>query len=162
MCVPGSTSTPWRPEVTAAGRKPLPLGSWGLIRTHPVGVDERGKPLRVRAVANYRDFDGITRRVEASGRTATTATQNLRMRLQSRTTAGRNGELTPMTRFADAADLWLSKPDALVVEGRRSPGTVETYRRQLSRARARGGARPAPRRGSEGWQKCGDPDAERP
>src|SRR3954451_317329 len=45
--------------------------------------------------------------------------------------AGRHGELTAMTRFADAAALWLTKVDVMVVEGRRSPGTVETYRRQL-------------------------------
>lgn len=31
-----------------------------------------------------------------------------------------------MTRFADAADLWLTKVDGMVAEGRRSPGTVET------------------------------------
>jgi integrase len=113
------------------GRKPLPIGTWGLIRTHPVGEDASGRPLRVRAVANYRDFDGITRRVEASGRTATAATQNLRTSLQNRAAAGQRGELTAMSRFADAADLWLSKVEDLVRDGRRSPGTVETYRRQL-------------------------------
>jgi hypothetical protein len=48
-----------------------------------VAVDARGKPLRVRAVANYRGFDGVTRRVEASGRTATATYQNLRMALQN-------------------------------------------------------------------------------
>jgi integrase len=36
-----------------------------------------------------------------------------------------------MTRFADAADLWMRKMESLVSEGRRSPGTVDTYRRQL-------------------------------
>jgi len=113
------------------GRKPLPIGSWGLIRTYLVGEDSKGKPRRVRAVTNYRDFDGVTRRVEASGRTATAATQNLRMALQSRSLAGRRGELTSMSRFSDASDLWLAKVDALVRDGRRSPGTVETYRRQL-------------------------------
>ena len=43
----------------------------------------------------------------------------------------RHGELTAMTRFADAAGLWLTKVDGMVSEGRRSPGTVDTYRRQL-------------------------------
>jgi len=96
-----------------------------------VGEDAKGKPLRVRAVVNYRDFDGITRRVEASGRTATAATQNLRMSLQNRSLAGRHGELTSMSRISDAAELWLAKVDAMVADGRRSPGTVDTYRRQL-------------------------------
>jgi integrase len=113
------------------GRKPLPIGSWGLIRTEPIGQDEKGKPKRHRARAYYRDFDGVTRLVEASGRTATQASQNLRTKLQNRAMAGRKGDLTAMSRFADAADLWLSKVDEMVAEGRRSPGTVDTYRRQL-------------------------------
>jgi integrase len=113
------------------GRPPMPIGTWGLIRTYPVGQDEKGKPLRIRAMADCRDFDGVVRRVEASGRTATAATQNLRQKLQNRSSAGRQGELTGMTRFADAAVLWMSKMEALVSDGRRSPGTVDTYRRQL-------------------------------
>ena len=113
------------------GRPPLPIGSWGLIRTYPIGKDEKGRPLRYRALARYRDFDGVTRLVQASGRTATQASQKLRMQLQSRALAGRHGELTGMTKFCVAADLWLSKLDEQVADGRRSPGTVETYRRQL-------------------------------
>jgi integrase len=113
------------------GRKPLPIGEWGLIRTYPMGQDSKGKPKWVKAVAQYRDFDGVTRQVQASGKSATQATQNLRQKLQNRTLAGRHGDLTAMTRFADAADLWISKVDEMVAEGRRSPGTVDTYRRQL-------------------------------
>lgn len=59
------------------------------------------------------------------------ATNNLRQKLQNRTLAGRHGDLTAMTRFSDAAALWLSKVEEMVTEGRRSPGTVDTYRRQL-------------------------------
>ncbi|MBY9076647.1 hypothetical protein K1X13_17570 [Nocardioides sp. WL0053] len=113
------------------GRKPLPIGSWGLIRTYPIGKDEKGKPKRFRALAPYRDFDGVTRVVQASGKTATQASQNLRQALQNRTQSGRHGELTAMSRFSDAADLWLSKVDGRVQDGRRSPGTVDTYLRQL-------------------------------
>lgn len=113
------------------GRTPMPIGTWGLIRTYPVGLDHKGKPQRVRALAKYRDFDGVVRLVEASGKTATAATQNLRRRLQNRTAGGRYGDLTAMTRFSTAADVWLEKMDAMVAEGRRSPSTVETYRRQL-------------------------------
>ena len=113
------------------GRKPLPIGSWGLIRTYPIGKDEKGKPKRFRALAQYRDFDGVTRVVQASGKTATQASQNLRQAMQSRTQSGRHGDLTAMSRFSDAADLWLSKVEEMVKDGRRSPGTVDTYRRQL-------------------------------
>lgn len=102
-----------------------------MIRTYPVGTDEKGKPRRHKAVADYRDFDGVVRRVEAWGRSVTQAMQNLRRKLQNRTLAGRHGDLTAMSRFADAADLWLAKVDDMVSEGRRSPGTVDTYRRQL-------------------------------
>ena len=113
------------------GRAPLPIGSWGLIRTYLVGQDEKGNPKRHRAVADYRDFDGVVRRVEASGRSVTQATQNLRHKLQNRSLAGRHGDLTTMSRFSEAASLWLSRVDDLVKVGRRSPGTVDTYRRQL-------------------------------
>jgi integrase len=113
------------------GRAPMAIGTWGLIRTYPVGQDANVKPVRHRAMADYRDFDGVVRRVEASGRSITQATQNLRQKLQNRTLAGRHGELTAMSRFADAADLWLAKVDEMVKEGRRSPGTFDTYRRQL-------------------------------
>ena len=40
------------------GRPPLPLGTWGRIRRYQVG------PKTWRAVANYRDYDGVTRPVE--------------------------------------------------------------------------------------------------
>ncbi len=113
------------------GRAPLPIGSWGLIRTYPVGGEGNGKARRVRAMADYRDFDGLVRRVEASGRSVTQATQRLRQKLQSRTLAGRHGDLTAMTRFSTAAEVWMQKVEAMVAEGQRSPGTVETYRRQL-------------------------------
>lgn len=69
--------------------------------------------------------------MQASGRTATQASQKLRMQLQNRALTGRHGELAGMTKFCDAAELWLSKLDEQVTDGRRSPGTVETYRRQL-------------------------------
>ena len=129
-CVPGwMPRACWLPRLD--GTLPLPIGSWGLIRTEPVGQDGKGRPQRHRARAYYRDFDGVTRLVESSGRTPTMATNSLRQKLQNRTLAGRHGDLTAMTRFSDAAALWLTKVDEMVTEGRRSPGTVETYRRQL-------------------------------
>lgn len=113
------------------GRQPLPLGSWGLISTQAVAHDHRGKPTRHRARAKFRDFDGVTRLVEASGRTATQASQNLRTKLQMRTSAGRDSELAAASRFSDAAALWMKRVEELVADGRRSPGTAETYAGQL-------------------------------
>lgn len=115
------------------GRSPLPIGSWGLIRTEPVEPDDAGKPKRFRARAKYRDFDGVTRLVEASGRTASMATQNLRAKLQLRASSARSGDLTAMSRFSEAAELWLNKIDGMVKDGRRSPSTVDNYRRQLAK-----------------------------
>ena len=112
-------------------RLPLPLGSWGLIRTTR---DTRGAGVttRFRAMATFRDFDGTTRQVEAAGRSKTAAEQNLRRVLQSKQAQGRRGDLTGLTRFRDAAEVWLEGLDDLVEQGRRSPGTVATYRRQLT------------------------------
>ncbi len=111
-------------------RAPLPLGGWGLIRTTP-DLRKPDGPKRFRAVAKYRGFDGRTRQVEASGKSRTAAEQSLRRVLQSRSLAGRQGDLTGMTRFADASDVWLVQQVGLVEQGKRSPGTLETYRGQL-------------------------------
>lgn len=96
-----------------------------------MGEDSRGKPTWHRAVAKYRDYDGRVRQIQASGRTATLASQNLRLKLQNMVLAGGHGDLAGMSKFSAAADLWLEKMDQLVEDGRRSPSTVETYRRQL-------------------------------
>ncbi len=113
------------------GRAPLPIGSWGVIRADPIGEGPDGKPQRYRARAHHRDFDGVSRLVEASGRTRMLATNNLRLKLQNRTRTGRSSDLTMMSRFSAAADLWLTKQEEMSRDGRRSPATVDTYRRQL-------------------------------
>lgn len=114
------------------GRPPLPIGTWGAISTYPRGIDRNGKPSSYRAKAKYREFDGVTRHVQASGRTRTMASNNLRVLLKNPTDAARSGDLTSLHRFSEAADLWLAKIRALVKEGRRSPGTLTTYQSQLA------------------------------
>jgi integrase len=111
----------------------MAVGTWGNIRVHVAAVDSRGRPTSYRATANYRDFDGKTRRVERYDRTKSAATNRLRTALTERASIGRHGELTANHRFGDAAKLWLGKLDALVADERRSPGTAETYRRVLDR-----------------------------
>jgi integrase len=112
-------------------RPPLTLGTWGEIRVYPAHLDARGRPDRFRAVTNYRDFDGTTRQVERSGRSKGAAVTTLKIALKERATVGRHGVLTSSHRFGDAAALWLAKIGAMVADDRRSPGTLETYRRQL-------------------------------
>src|SRR4051794_36666102 len=112
-------------------RKPLPLGSWGKIRTYAVHFNEKGKADRFRAVAYYRDFDGKTRQVEAYGRSATAAANNLQTKLKERSQLARSGTLTSMTRFSAAVDVYLGKLEAMVNDDKRAPGTLYTYQTQL-------------------------------
>jgi integrase len=113
-------------------RAPLPLGTWGKIRTYPVATDARGRTSRHRAIAKYRDYDGVTRQVEATAPTQAKAENRLRAKLRARTTAARAGELTARDRFGKAADMYLARVRGMVDEGRRSPGTVENYERALT------------------------------
>ncbi|MBB5790762.1 site-specific integrase [Jiangella mangrovi] len=113
------------------GRAPLPIGTWGKIRTYVDKVDDKGKPIRHRAVTQFRDFNGRTRQVEAHGKTATAAANALREKLQRRVSTGKAGELTGMHRFSAAADLWMARFKGMVEDGRRSAGSLDTYERQM-------------------------------
>jgi hypothetical protein len=110
-------------------RRPLPLGTWGKIRTQVLKTDAKGKAISHRAMANYRDHDGRTRVVSAVGRTKTAAENNLREKLQQRAKASGTGDLTAMHRFSQAAEIWERKFKELVADGRRSPTSLDTYRR---------------------------------
>ncbi|MPY83496.1 MAG: tyrosine-type recombinase/integrase [Actinophytocola sp.] len=100
------------------GRPPLPLGTWGKIRTYRVG--ERSW----RAIANYKDFDGITRPVECMGSTETRAANRLRERLRDRVRRSGHGEIKPESKVADAAALWLGEVD----DSDRAARTKREYR----------------------------------
>jgi hypothetical protein len=77
-------------------RPPLPIGSWGRISSRVLEIDENGKPVKVRAKANFRDHDGHVRDVTAYGKTATAAESALLKKLQDRAKTGQSGELTAM------------------------------------------------------------------
>jgi len=114
-----------------AGR-PLPLGTWGKIRTYITKTDDRGRPVRSRAIAKYREFNGRTVRVERLGKTPAEAENNLRIALKERSSVGSAGrELTALHRFSAAADMWWRRLERRVDEGARSPTTLETYGRVL-------------------------------
>lgn len=115
------------------GRPPMPLGTWGKIRTYAAHVNDKGKTDRYRATTDYRDFDGKVRRVERFGKTIAAAENALKIALKERAEVGQAGELTRAHRFSDAAELWLGKVQAAAEGGRRSPGTVDTYRQQLGK-----------------------------
>jgi integrase len=100
------------------GRPPLPLGTWGKIRTIklPTGM--------WRAVAKYRDYDGITRPVERVGETASKARTNLLEALRDRARRSSDGEIKPETKVSIAAELWLRS----IEDSDRAARTKLTYR----------------------------------
>lgn len=63
------------------------------------------------ALCRYRDLDGVTRRVTASGRTKTAARQALTAKLKERS-RGSTADLTRDSRLTDLARAWLQSHDA--------------------------------------------------
>lgn len=103
-------------------RPPLPLGTWGAITT------ERMTSGSYRALTRFRDHDGITRRVTATGPSKSAAQRALRDVLAERTTP--IGELVSAdSRLIDIAQLWLT---GLEAEGRIEQSTINEYRRVLT------------------------------
>ena len=114
-----------------AGRYPLALGTWGSIQTRPAAVNGKGKPTRWRARTKYRDIEGRTRQIERWGKSATDAENQLKTALMAKSRMSRDGELSGADRFAKAAEMWRQSIETKVHRGTRSPGTLETYERQL-------------------------------
>lgn len=88
-------------------RRSLPVGTWGKIRRRKLG------PGRFTARARFRDYDGITRDVEARGATAAAAEHALLEALRDRA-APTGDDITPDTKLSKLADLWL---DEITAEG---------------------------------------------
>jgi integrase len=102
-------------------RPPLPLGTWGTINT------EKIRDGSYRALTRFRDTDGHTRRVTATGPSKAAAERALRDVLGTRTAPA--GELlTAETRLIDLANLWIT---GLEAEGRIEQTTINEYRRVL-------------------------------
>lgn len=106
-------------------RPPLDIGTYGTIRCYETASGWR-------ATAKFRDYDGKTRPVERHGKTKAAAERNLKKALAER--KGPAGDsLTPDTRFKEAVALWFGKFQALADAGKRSPGSVDTYRSIMDR-----------------------------
>ena len=82
------------------------------------------------ARCRYRDFDGVTRWLERSGRSKTAAATALHDELRTRAGAPIS-PLRPNHTFERAAELWLAKLDAQVADGARAVTTSDTYRQRL-------------------------------
>jgi hypothetical protein len=94
-------------------RPPLALGTYGRISTSPYGTGYWARTL-------YRDYDGVTRRVEKHGRTKGSAERALRVALRDRVHVEAGAEITPDTKISVLGEVWfvgISSQD-------RSPGTL--------------------------------------
>jgi integrase len=102
-------------------RPPLPIGTWGTIRTEKLG------PNRYRARARFRDYDGKTRDVEATGTTDPAAIRALKEKLRDRT-APNDDEITRDTHVSTLANLWIEE---ITAEERVTPQTINNYKTSL-------------------------------
>src|SRR4051794_30851528 len=86
---------------------------------------------RVRAITNYRDYDGRTRRVERVGKSEAQARARLKEACRDRGRTDAASGISPDTTVATVAEEWFSEIRAAVAVGERSPGTEQTYRDRL-------------------------------
>jgi integrase len=98
-------------------RHPLPIGTYGAIRT------KRSPGGSWRASARFRDQDGVTRTVQAFGTSANAATLRLKRSMQDRIAATGN-EIHRQMRLETLAAVWLEEIAAI---GNLSPQTVAQY-----------------------------------
>ncbi|WP_067494698.1 site-specific integrase [Actinoplanes sp. TFC3] len=99
------------------GRPPLEVGTGGDIRINKLGPD------RYRARGRFRDFDGKTRDVEATGATRSAAERALKAKFRDRV-APNDDEVTRETYVHTLADLWLEE---ITAEERILPQTISRY-----------------------------------
>jgi hypothetical protein len=86
---------------------------------------------RVRAVAHHRDFDGITRQIERTGRSETAARNRLKEACRDRGRSDAAADITHDTTVKALAEQWFSEIAAATRAGEHSPSTWQTYRDQL-------------------------------
>ena len=100
-------------------RPPLPIGTFGTITTKEV------RPGVYRARTRFRDFDGVTREIKGTGRSAAAAVRELKVKIADRSAP--TGDLIgPDMRISQVADIWLSLYRA---EQRSEATTANEYQR---------------------------------
>ena len=100
-------------------RPPLPIGTFGTITTQQV------RPGVYRARTRFRDFDGVTREVKGTGRSAAASIRELKAKIADRS-APTGDLISPDMRISRVADLWLSLYRA---EQRSEATTANEYQR---------------------------------
>ncbi len=100
-------------------RPPLPIGTFGSITTKEV------RPGVYRARTRFRDFDGVTREIKGTGRSAAAAVRELKAKIADRSAP--SGDLIDSDmRISQVADIWLSLYRA---EQRSEATTANEYQR---------------------------------
>jgi len=106
-----------------AGRPRLPISTFGSIRTTEVGAG------RFRAWTRFRDWDGQTRQVTATGSSRNAAATALKVDLAQRMRAGdATDSLDAGSPFPMLAEAWL---EDLLLDVDRAESTKEIYEREL-------------------------------
>lgn len=104
-------------------RPPLPIGTWGKIKRTQI------RPNSWRARTSFRDYDGITRDVDAYGPTGPAAERALKEKLRDRVIPS-SSELNRDTKIADLVDQWL---DEVRSEERLAAQTIDRYEASIRR-----------------------------
>ena len=100
-------------------RPRLDIGTWGEFVFHALPGGN------VRARANFRDWDGAKRLVQATGPTRAAAERALKLKLTQRSLCNpTDTALTPDSTFADLAEYWLAD---IELEDRLAAGTKDRY-----------------------------------
>lgn len=79
----------------------------------------------------YRNWQGVRRRLEATAPSKTAAKRDLLAKLEKVLAVGGSGKYDVRTTFGKAAEDWFADIKQKVADGRRSPGTADTYRSTL-------------------------------
>lgn len=106
-------------------RPRTPIGTFGEIRY------EKAPGGRYRALARFRDYDGVLRRVQATGATQQSAGRQLKELLAERAeqTVG-HGELTGSSSFRRLVEVWLADLD---LEDKLAANTRALYERNMEK-----------------------------
>jgi len=105
-----------------AGRPRLPVSTFGQIKTAKVDSG------RFRAWSRYRDWDGQTRQVTATGLSRNAAVTALKVELIARSRVGGDDALTADSPFALLAAAWV---EDLMLDVDRADSTKDIYAREL-------------------------------
>lgn len=106
-------------------RPPLPVGTYGKIRTKQIAVKTW------EATARFRMADGGLKRVGRVGPTKAAAEQRLKEAMAALSSEAHSSDVSSSTRMAKVAELWVAELEREERLGDRSPSTLRLYRGHL-------------------------------